>query len=71
MKTTKNFILAKDVKENDVIFFNNSKKKITRAIDYVCNDTSYILLSYIDNRKFNKIGHKRFEPLNRLIIINN
>jgi|LakMenEpi03Aug12_release.lakeMendotaPanAssembly.Ray.scaffolds.fasta_scaffold1630688_2 hypothetical protein len=71
MKTTKNFILAKDVKENDVIFFNNSNKKIIRAIDYICNNENYILLSYIDNRKFNKIGHKRFEPLNRLIIINN
>jgi hypothetical protein len=71
MKTQKSYILAKDVKINDIVLFNNSKKKILRAIDYICNNQSYILLSYVDNRKFNKIGHKRFEPLNRLILINN
>jgi hypothetical protein len=66
----KQFILAKDVKTGDVIFFNNSKKQILRVIEYVCNNESRILLSYTDNRKFNKLGHKNFEPLNRLIKIN-
>lgn len=71
MKTEKKFILVKDIKQNDIVFFNNSNKKILETIEYTCNNTMYILLSYSDNRKLNKIGHKRFEPLNRLIKINN